>query len=479
MSMKFISLVVVCAMLGMIASCSPENLVGDAQLPPDVPDPGQTHTAAGAMQAYRGALLLFRVAVAGDERSVVPVTGLLTDELRSADAGQPGVISDAVKIDSRFMPEYGGSGDDIITPDLVKRVYSILQRSRGQTHESRGALMEFVPTGSEGLQGHLDAMEGYADVYLADLFCSGIPLSTLDFGRDFTYAAGSPTGDVYQRAIALFDSAQVLAADSERILDMARVGKGRALLALGKYSDAASAVSSVPDDFQYALLYDQSTNPGTTDLDINKSFAYWSFTPFAGSTPTAMVNREGLNGLPFISSGDPRSTAIDDSIDNHGVRRIHPAKYSPAGAGAVVIASGIEARLIQAEAALNGGGGNWLDLLNALRTDGTFDSEGTDTTWHAGTGGVAGLAPLSDPVDPDARIDLVFRERGFWLFLTGTRQGDFRRLIRQYHRQPNRVYPTGPYPGGYNTYGNDVTAPIPGEERISNLKFTGCQGRGA
>jgi hypothetical protein len=484
----FVPLMIAITVSCVLASCTPENLVGNAPLPPDVPDPGQTHTAAGALQSYRGALLFFRLAVGGDQSSVVPITGLLTDELRSADVGQQGLISAPILIDSRFLPEYGGSGDDIVTPGPVRDVYSLLQKSRGQAHESRGALLAFMPDGSNGLQGHLDALEGYSDVYLADLFCSGIPLSTLDFGKDFTYAAGSPTADVYQRAISLFDSAQTLAADSDRILNMARVGKGRALLALGKYADAAAAVSSVPDNFQYALLYDlaQSPSTGQTDYYINRSFAYWSFTPFTSQVATTMVDAEGQNGLPFISSGDPRSAFVDDGVDNHGQRRIHPAKYSVDGDSPVVIASGVEARLIQAEAALNTGGGSWLELLNALRTDGSFDTQQnaddaskTDTLWHAGTGGMPGLAPLSDPGDQDARIDLLFRERGFWLFLTGTRQGDLRRLVRQYHRQSNRVYPSGPYPGGYNTYGSDVTAPIPGEERISNPLFAGCGGRGA
>jgi hypothetical protein len=479
MSMKFLPLLVACTMSWALASCTPENLVGNAPLPPDVPDPGQTHTPDGAMQAYHGALLFFRLAVAGDQSSVATVSGLMTDELRSADASTPGLISAPVLVDSRFMQEYGGSGDDIITPGPIKDLYGLLQKSRGQTHESRGALMAFIPSGSDALQGHLDAMEGYADVYLADVFCSGVPLSTLDFGKDFTYAAGSPTADVYQHAVDLFDSAQTLAADSDRILNLARVGKGRALLAVGKYADAAAAVSSVPDDFQYALLFDLSASPGPTGGYLNRSFAYWSFTPFAGNVPATMVDREGQNGLPFISSGDPRSAFVNDGPDSHGVPRVHPAKYSVDGDTPVVIASGTEARLIQAEAALNGGGGNWLDLLNALRTDGSFDVQGSDTLWHAGSGGVPGLAPLSDPHDPDARIDLVFRERGFWLFLTGTRQGDLRRLVRQYHRQANRVYPTGPYPGGFNSYGSDVTAPIPGDERISNPLFTGCQGRGA
>ena len=63
-----------------LASCSPESLVGNAPLPPDVPDPAQTHTAAGAVEAYHGALQLFRSAVGGDQNSMVPVSGLLTDK---------------------------------------------------------------------------------------------------------------------------------------------------------------------------------------------------------------------------------------------------------------------------------------------------------------------------------------------------------------------------------------------------------------
>jgi len=190
--------------------------------------------------------------------------------------------------------------------------------------------------------------------------------------------------------------------------------------------------------------------------------------------------------LPFMSSGDPRTAWVDNGVNQHGRQLAYPAKYSIAGDGPVVIASGIEARLIEAEAKLHGNDGSWLTILNALRTDGTFDTQqdpddaaATDTLWHAGSGGVPGLAPLEDPVDADARLDLVFHERAYWLFLTGTRQGDLRRLIRQYGRQPSHVYPTGLYPGAYNTYGTDVTAPIPGGERISNPLFTGCQGRGA
>jgi starch-binding outer membrane protein, SusD/RagB family len=291
---------------------------------------------------------------------------------------------------------------------------------------------------------------------------------------------------VYKDAISLFDSALTLAADSDRILNFARVGKARALLDMGNYADADAAVADVPDDFQYVLLYDQSASPGSLNSTVNQSFASRDFSLFGVGMLVTMVDQEGGDGLPFLSSGDPRTAWVDNGVNQFGRELVYPVKYSIDGGGPIVIASGSEARLIQAEARLQANDGSWLTILNALRTDGSFDTQQdpnddtkTDTLWHAGSGGIAGLAPLSDPGTPDARLNLVFQERGYWLFLTGTRQGDLRRLIREYGRQPSQVYPTGLYPGAYNTYGSDVTAPIPGEERISNPLFTGCQGRGA
>ena len=119
------------------------------------------------------------------------------------------------------------------------------------------------------------------------------------------------------------------------------------------------------------------------------------------------------------------------------------------------------------------------------RTDGTFttqpnaeDPAQTDTLWNPGTAGVAGLAPLEDPGSPDARLDLLFRERAAWLFLTGHRQGDLRRLVRHYGRSAESTYPTGFYWQG-GRYGPHVELPIPPSERTYNPRFTGCLSRGA
>lgn len=463
------------ALLGVVMiACAPERVVGNAELPPDIPDPTAIQTPAGAVSAYRGALAQFQSAFGGEGGDYVSASGILADELQVEQIGVPiGVFGSNMRLDSRTMPE-------VLDPGFAERgdayggVYATLQKVRGQAAMARGLLARYAPDSLEALIGHLYALEGYAEIFLADLYCSGIPLSTVDFDGDYTLRAGSTTSEVYQNAVALFDSAAMLAADSARIVNVARVGRARALIALGKYDEAAQAVAEVPDDFRYTVSY--------VNITGSRNFAYYS--PGA-ARPNPVADREGGNGLDYISSGDPRTAATPIGTMTSDGRPVYfPDKYATTGDSPIVLASGTEARLIEAEAALHRDDERWLEILNALRTDGTYDtrpnaqdSTMVDTLWHAGTGGTAGLAPLADPGTPAARLDLLFRERAFWLFLTGQRQGDMRRLIRNYGIEPERVYPVGPYPGGTGHYGTDVTAPIVGES--SNPYFHGCSSRSA
>jgi len=150
-------------------------------------------------------------------------------------------------------------------------------------------------------------------------------------------------------------------------------------------------------------------------------------------------------------------------------------KYVQDDASIIVVASGVEAQLITAEASLAAQSGDWLGTLNALRTDGT-QSGGVS---NPGTGGVGGLDPLADPGSDSARVSLVFSERAKWLFLTGHRQGDLRRLVHAYARPRTTAYPSGNYPG-LNGYGNFIDAPIPQSGNYSeapNPLFHGCLSR--
>jgi hypothetical protein len=150
----------------------------------------------------------------------------------------------------------------------------------------------------------------------------------------------------------------------------------------------------------------------------------------------------------------------------------------------VPVASGVEARLIEAEAALQAGDPvTMMSKLNALRAISAQLLAGLypgslPTNAFKTNGAPNGLAPLTDPADPTtsaatqfaARRDLVFKERALWLYNTGHRQGDLRRLSRAPYSLPTTTtFPSGPHFRG-GTYGNDVAYPIPFAEQ-NNTAF--------
>ena len=456
----------------LLTGCSLDSILKSDELPPDVTDPAITKTYEGAIAAYNGMLGDFRDAIGrGGNINAIVIGGLLGDELQM---GSSILGNQFVPLDARTMPE--GEED----PQSAT-AYQQLQRVRGQAAQAIGLLRDYAPE-ERALLGRTYAIQGYAELFLAEIFCSGIPLSTLDYDGDYTYAAGSSTEEVYRHALSLFDLALGLTEDSARFQLLARTGRARALLGLGEIADAAAAVAEVPDDWTYTVQYSAGGGANAPNFAQISSggTGWWAY---------SVSENEGMNGLDYRSSGDPRTAADSTGTNQYGYTLWHPSKYERSGGTPIVLAGGVEARLIEAEADLAVGGGDWLGTLNALRTDGTFtttpaptpeDPAAEDTTWHAGIGGVAGLAPLEDPGTPDARVDLLFRERAAWLFLTGHRQGDLRRLVRQYGRSAQELYPVGAYPAfGAASYGSDVTAPIPPAERTYNPRFTGCISRDA
>ena len=130
--------------------------------------------------------------------------------------------------------------------------------------------------------------------------------------------------------------------------------------------------------------------------------------------------------------------------------------------------SGIDARLIEAEAALNASDfGGMTTILNALRA----------TPPKIGAYQPAAMGALATPATQDEAIYQFFREKAFWTFGRGQRLSDLRRLVRQYGRTQDQVFPTGQhYKGG--SYGSDVNFPVPDAERV-NPQFQGCIDRNA
>ena len=471
-----------------------KDLTNQTGLPAGTQDPAVFNTPVGAFGMWASAVQAAQDALPG----YLLHTGLLTDELTASSLGLAkgldiqDILPPGGVLDERILPEqsYGSTGTD------ADYDYDALQQVRALTTQALGAVVTY-DTGARRqgdplvLRSQLYAFQGYAEILLADFFCSGIPLSTLDFQKDYTYAAGSPTDSVYAHAILKLDSAYILAkgTDSVSLQNLAQVLKGRAWLARGQYDSAAAAVAAVPDTFTYTIelpTYVQATSGGF--VTASASISSVESGQWINSTAT-VANDEGLHGLPFLS-GDPR-TAVDtlwqpgtysvptEVTNSHGMNVVPltvPAKYCCTYQGTngnvpFILASGTEARLIQAEVALHTdpSGSTWLTILNNLRANAPIPGTSSPDP--------QALPPLTDPgasANNSARLLLLFRERAFWLFLTGHRQGDLRRLVRQYGFAQNQVYPSGTYlPPGGPTYGSAISAPIPGNEYI-NPKFQGC-----
>jgi len=308
------------------------------------------------------------------------------------------------------------------------------------------ALNAMLAYGIEPLRGEyltqLYALRSALILQMAEDICSGFPINDISTDNVSVYSGPYTTDSATKYALAEADSALAHGHDSTQFLNLAQVLKGRALLDLGQYAQAAAAVTTVPTSFTY------TTDPGQSNPFLN-----FQYGPLGG-----VGEHEGQNGLPFVSANDPRvpsqffQTRQTVPTDSLYFQHKYLNSTDP-----IVIASGVEARLIEAEAVVNAGDPNWLTILNTLRT-------------------TVGLGPLPDPGTTSAQIDLVYSERAFWLYLTGRRLGDMRRLVRNYGRDPETVFPTGNYPiGGYRyATGTAIPFTVAVEGRYNPHITTGC-----
>lgn len=455
----------VLAAIVSVAACAPGSLV-DVKPPNGIIEPSAVATPGGARQIYNKAQTTFAMMFGGMDpccssvESYAIQTAVFTDELMRVERPSTFDKFPYVTVDER----------SVVSADFG------VHRARAQLRQARDAIRAYWPDGPRALQGQLYALEGVTVLWFAEAYCSGVPLTTVSLAGIPTFTAGLNTTQLFQQAIAYFDSAIVLGADSTRFVNLARVGKGRALLGMGDFANAALAVKDVPTDFVYRITnFSQTINPNFIGKNPSYSFQ--------------VVDNEGTNGL--VWSTDPR-TGITTMPALTGAMKV-PAKYSlttsgildPSIDGSSVpmrLADGLEARLIEAEAALSAGNASWLTILNQLR------STCIETHPCAPVPGLTAgsLPPLANPATPSARVDTLMSERAKWLYLTGHRQGDLRRLARHYQRAPDTLWPIGTYQNpGFppnvpvasthgTTYGSEVVFRIGGDEATNNPLYQGC-----
>lgn len=393
---------------------------------PDVVQPSSTQGAAALPTLLAGTVGDFAVAYSGygsgnAGEGIVLNSGLFADEFITAD-----YFNTHVEIDGRNLTPPNSSNEGVLRN---------LMRARTSA-EATAAAYAGAGQGNNAGRARALSLAGYVYTLVAETYCSGVPFSSIDANGVKIFGLPLRTSEMLAAAVAKFDSAGAVAATSgnnqQRYL--AQIGKARALLAGGQVAAAAAAVTGVPRDFNF------STEQGSVDDRTKSGIHQLTFI----DTRYTVADREGGKGLAFVSAGDERvqTEALGTSAFDGTTDLFAPLKYSSYSAP-TPIATGIEAQLIRAEAALRAG--NYLQalaLLNALRAPGD---------------------ELVPQATPRAQEDQLFRERAFWLFGTAHRLGDLRRLVTQYGRAATSVYPAGVFAKG-DVYGSHVALLVPKDE---------------
>jgi hypothetical protein len=435
------------ALVGLLAlpaaGCNDILQVND----PDIVTPDNLKDELGLQTLRNGALSNFNEAWSAGgwaEGGIVMISGLMSDEWMHS-----GTFPTRRELDRREI-QIKGNG-------TLDNMFFQLQRARADLERAALQIERTVtdPSADERIP-EMRTYSGFTYVAFGENYCSGVPFSeTID---SIYYGEPLTTTQTLERAVEHFDAALGHPAIDADIENLARIGKGRALLGLNRYAEAATAVSTVPSDW---VVYNWASNvsvPRTISgtFHLNYEAGRWS-----------IADNQGGNGLPFRAANDPRVPWSDEGIGFDSETPLYWFLSASTRSDRFPLASGVEARLIEAEAALESGGA-WLAILNNLRQSyNTYaDLLYPDNPSH-GT-----LPPLVDPGTAAAREDLLFSERAFWLFNTAHRLGDMRRLIRQYGRATESVFPTGAYFKG-GSYGVDVNIPVPQPEE-NNPNFAQC-----
>lgn len=416
----------------------------------DVIPPDALGGVAGAAAIYAGAIRDFGQAFAGNAggtEGMVLTYGLMSDEYMSGDT-----FGTRMDYDQR---------NTALDNSTLLGTFRLIQTARLGAHRAIEAITAVGATteADDPRFGEMYNRIGMIFLLTAQGYCSGIPFSSVTDGV-VNPGLQLTTQEMLDSADFYFDRALAAEAGTGAINHtIATLMKARILMYRdpADYAGAALLVAGIPTSFRG--LQEHSTANGNNENGIfvfNTQNERWSISHQEGTNGLGFRGRDGTGAGEDPLLADPRvpwkrdadastPSGLDDAFD--GVTPQYDLLIYTARADPSAFAKGEEARLIEAEAALAGGDAvTWLLKLNQLRA------------------GVTGLAPLVDPVTTAARVDLMFRERAFWLFATANRLGDMRRMIRQYGRASETVFPTGAHHKGPQ-YGTDVNFPVPDQEK--------------
>jgi len=274
--------------LTMVAACSRETLL-EVETPDQI-RPGDAANPAGAQALRAAAIGNFSNFYGGTINVGANLYGgLVSDELINARPGGD-------HIDQRAFNEN-------TFPNLA---WNNFGQAYTQLIRARRSLAQYAPAGATRSTqiGQLHALSSLSLSIAGELFCNGVPLSDADdTAPQFTTVSNA---EMFTRAVSQSDSALATLGSTAADVpfrNVARIAKARALIDLARFADAAAAVgaggdgagsAAVPTSFVANAEYSATT--------LVNTIYDW----MVGTANFGPSEREGGNGLNFISAADPR-----------------------------------------------------------------------------------------------------------------------------------------------------------------------------
>ncbi len=447
------------AALALMAGCSTykDQLLAPQQ--PGIIGPEQVGSPTAADALRIGALSRLKSATVGTSGTETMYTmgGLLTDEWKSGDT-----FSQRVETDQRTIQTSNAD---------VQNFYSAQHSARGAAKDAIDALKTYLPEPKANI-AQMYWVLAVVEMQLGEAFCNGIPLGVTNNGIP-EYGNPLTNQEVFAAALAHVDSGLALATATDTFAVSTKnsllVTKARIQIDQGNFAAAATTASGVPTNYRWYVTFSLTTadNPMWS---FNASQKRW----VVGDS----FDTSGLikNALPFASAKDPRVPVTGSSLNStlkvafdNATQLVSEAIWGRTDSAPII--SGVDARLYEAEAKLQTNDyAGMMAILNALRAS----PQALGSAYSS-----PAMAALPVPANQTDAINIYFREKAFWQFSRGTRLGDLRRLIRQYKRTQDQVFPTGTFhKNGNPPYGTDVNFPVTNNEN-PNPNFHGCIDRNA
>ena len=441
----------------VVAACSLKDQLLEPQQPGTI-GPESVSDPIGADALVVGALQSFQSNTGGGT-TMWSAGGTLADEWMSGDT-----FFQTDDKDRRAVP--AGSSSTSPWP----------QQTRGYAIDALDALKKYNPTATAKI-AQMYFIQGWIEMDISEHFCNGSP-----FGRTVNgvpeYSKQLTNAEAFNLALAHFDSGLTAVgsatdAFSTSVRNSLRVAKARTQRDLGQFAAAATTVSGVPTTFAWNFTFSVTTGDngpyGMNAPTANPRYVVGDSFQMVNGVKTLLKN-----SLPFASANDPRlpivgrTDAATPKAADGVTTLVYAQVWGTNRSAPVTVVNGIDARLIEAEARLQASDiPGMMSILNALRA----------SPQQLGSLNVPVMPALATPATRDGAIDLLFREAAFWTFGRGQRLGNLRRLVRQYGRSQENVFPDGPFHKG-GVHGTDVNFSIPDAE-FTNPSYKGCLDRNA